>query len=111
MLDFLESLVLYQTDRLPCDLDGDGQISEHFMVAGMDTGLERFNPEWLFRVPGKIEGPCTNVRGERITSFALTNVRAAYGLNLPYLKDSDGDGFPDVIDPAPHQAGFRDGVK
>ena len=27
------------------------------MVQGMDTGLERFNPEWLFSVPGKIEGP------------------------------------------------------
>jgi hypothetical protein len=111
LIDFLNSLVLYQTDQLPCDLDGDGCISEHFMVQGMDTGRERFNPEWLFRVPGKIEGPCTNVRGDRVVSFALTNVRAAYGLDLPYLKDSDGDGFPDVIDPAPHRAGFRDGVK
>jgi hypothetical protein len=111
LLDFLNNLILFQTDQLPCDLDGDGKISEHFMVQGMDTGLERFNPEWLFRVPGKIEGPCTNVRGERIVSFALTNVRRAYGLDLPYIKDSDGDGFPDVIDPAPHQTGYRDGIK
>jgi hypothetical protein len=111
LIDFLNSLVLYQTDQLPCDLDGDGLINKHFMVQDMDTGLERFNPEWLFRVPGKIEGPCTNVRGERIVSFALTNVRQAYGLDLPYLKDSDGDGFPDVIDPAPHHPGYRDGVK
>jgi hypothetical protein len=111
LIDFLNSLVLYQTDQLPCDLDGDGRVSEHFIVQGMDTGLERFNPEWLFRVPGKIEGPVRNVRGEPIVSFALTNVRLAYGLDLPYLKDSDGDGFPDVIDPAPHQPGFRDGVK
>ena len=66
MLDFLDSLVLYQTDRLPCDVDGDGKISEHFVVAGRDTGLERFNPEWLFRVPGRIEGPMANVRGERL---------------------------------------------
>ena len=109
VLDFLESLVLYQTDRLPCDLDGDGVIAEHFVVAGMDTGYERFNPEWLFNTPGKIEGSVLNPDRERVTSFALTNVRAAYGLDLKYLKDSDGDGFPDVIDPAPFWPGYRDG--
>jgi hypothetical protein len=109
VLDFLESLVLYQTERVPCDIDGDGKISEHFLVQGMDTGYERFNPEWLFRVPGKIEGPVENVRGEKIVSYALTNVRDAYGLDLEYLKDSDGDGFPDVIDPAPYKRGYKDG--
>jgi hypothetical protein len=109
VLDFLESLVLYQTERIPCDIDGDGKISEHFMVGGMDTGYERFNPEWLFKVPGVIEGPTENVRGEKIISYALTNVREAYGLDLEYLKDSDGDGFPDVIDPAPFKRGYKDG--
>jgi hypothetical protein len=109
LLDFLESLVLYQTERIPCDIDGDGKISEHFMVGGMDTGYERFNPEWLFKVPGLIEGPTENVRGEKIVSYALTNVREAYGLDLEYLKDSDGDGFPDVIDPAPFKRGYKDG--
>jgi hypothetical protein len=109
VIEFLESMVLYQTERIPCDIDGDGKISEHFVVAGMDTGLERFNPEWLFKVPGKIEGPCENVRGEKVISFALTNIRQAYGLDLEYLKDSDGDGFPDVIDPAPFKRGFKDG--
>jgi hypothetical protein len=108
---FLQSLVLYQTDQLPCDMDGDGQITEHFIVQGMDTGLERFNPEWLFKVPGKIEGPIKNIRGEDIISYALTNVRQAYGLDLEYLKDSDGDGFPDVIDPAPFKRGYKDGEK
>jgi hypothetical protein len=111
LLDFLNSLILYQTERLPCDIDGDGQISEHFMVAGIDTGIERFNPEWLFRVPGKMEGWIEGVRSDRIQSCALTNVRAAYGLDLKYLKDTDQDGFPDVIDPAPRKAGYRDGER
>lgn len=108
---FLRSLVLYQTDQLPTDMNGDGKISEHFKVQGMDTGIERFNPEWLFEVPGKIEGKVRNVRNDRIVSHALTNVREAYGLNLEYLRDSDEDGFPDVIDAAPLVPGYRDGEK
>jgi hypothetical protein len=110
IIEFLESLVLYQTDRLACDVDGDGVISERFIVSGMDTGYERFNPEWLFRVAGEIEGPIKNLAGQKIISYALTNVAEAYGLNLEYLKDSDGDGFPDVIDPAPRRRGYKDGV-
>jgi len=111
LIAFLNSLVLYQTDQLPCDINGDGKISEKFKVAGMNTGLERFNPAWLFRIPGKSEGPIRNVRGEPIVSHALTNVRQAYGLDLEYLRDSDGDGFPDVIDPEPFIPGFKNGVK
>lgn len=109
VLAFLQNLVLYQTDQLPCDLNGDGRIDEHYIVQGMDTGRETFNPEWLFRIPGKIEGPITNVRGENIISFALTNIPQSYGLDLECLKDSDGDGFPDCIDPAPHKRGYKDG--
>ena len=33
------------------------------------------------------------------------------GLDLEYLRDSDGDGFPDVIDPAPFKKGYKDGVR
>jgi hypothetical protein len=110
IIEFLQSLVLYSTESIPCDIDGDGKISEHFMVQGMDTGIERMNPEWMFKVPGKIEGPTQNVKNEKIISYALTNVREAYGQELDMLKDSDNDGFPDVIDPEPLKKGFKDGV-
>jgi len=96
VLEFLRGMILYSCDDLPCDLDGDGKISDHFMVQGMDTGIERFNPEWLFRVPGKIEGEVTNPDGVRVRSFALTNVEEAYGAHLKWLEDKDHDGFPDA---------------
>lgn len=108
---FLQNLMLYQTDQLPCDVNGDGKIAAHFRVQGMDTGPERFNPEWLFRVPVRIEGPIRSVQGTRLVSFAAMNLRQAFGLELEYLRDSDGDGFPDVIDPEPTIRGYRDGVR
>ena len=52
VIAFLNSLVLYSTEDLPADINGDGRISEHFNVAGRDTGRECFNPEWLFNTPG-----------------------------------------------------------
>lgn len=95
VLAFLRGLVLYGVDDLPCDVDGDGTIAEHFTVAGQDTGVERLNPEWLFKTPGRIEGWIVNGMGERVQSFALTNAIEAYGGTLMYLMDADGDGFPD----------------
>ncbi|MFN3649092.1 MAG: di-heme oxidoredictase family protein [Armatimonadota bacterium] len=97
LLAFLRSLVLYGTDDLPTDLNGDGRIERHFRVAGRDTGVERFNPEWLFNVPGRIEGPGFAPDGRRIVSQALANVDRAYGSELEYLRDRNRDGFPDVL--------------
>ncbi|HEU4752557.1 MAG TPA: di-heme oxidoredictase family protein, partial [Armatimonadota bacterium] len=97
VLAFLRSLVLYATDDLPTDLNGDGRISAHYRVAGRDTGREVFNPEWLFNVPGRIEGPVVAPDGGRIVSRALVNLRQAYGLDLPFCRDRDRDGFPDAI--------------
>lgn len=96
LLEYLRGLVLYSVDDLKCDIDGDGKISEHFIVAGQDTGVERLNPEWLFRVPGRIEGDVTNPQGIKVRSFALTNVADAYGSNLKFLKDTNRTGFPDI---------------
>ena len=106
---WLSIQLLYPTDQVPADIDGDGVISDHFMVAGEDTGIERFNPEWLFQVPGEIEGLVTNPQGELVRSDALVNVRDAYGLDLEYLLDSDLDGFADVQDECPATTGYRDG--
>lgn len=96
LLEFLRGLVLYSVDDLPCDVDGDGKISEHFIVAGQDTGVERFNPEWLFRIPARIEGEVANPHGVKVKSFALTNAEQAHGGNLPFLKSTIRPGFPDV---------------
>jgi len=96
MLEYLRGLVLYSVDDLPCDVNGDGKISDHFIVAGQDTGVERLNPEWLFRIPGHIEGDVTNPQGVTVRSLALTNVADAYGAHLKYLEDSAHRGFPDA---------------
>ena len=76
-----------------------------------NTGVERFNAEWLFRVPVKIQGMMTNTDGVRVRSFAALNLKSAYGLTLPLRKDSDLDGWPDVWDHAPLKAGYRDGTR
>ena len=93
VLDFLEKLVLYDVESLPADIDGDRRIAGRFSVAGQDTGLERFNAEWLFRVPLQIQGPFVNVDGVTVLSFAGVNVDAAYGQLLPLRIDGDNDGW------------------
>lgn len=107
ILSFLGSLVLYQTDQLACDVDSDDKIDESFLVAGQDTGLESFRPEWLLRAACRIEGEIATVLDGKITSMAVTNLRDAYGLDLEYLNDSDEDNWPDVIDPKPGEPGER----
>jgi hypothetical protein len=77
-------------------VNGDGKIAEHFIVAGQDTGVERLNPEWLFKIPGRIEGEVTNPNGVKVKSFALTNVDDAYGAQLKWLKSTKYAGFPDA---------------
>ena len=110
LLAFLSKLVLYDIESLPADVDGDGEISEHFIVQGQDTGLERFNAEWLFRTPVRIQGPVLNTDGVLISSNAAANLGEAYGLALPFRVDSDLDGWPDVWDEAPNTAGYADSV-
>ncbi len=111
IVQFLQSLILYSTDTIPCDINGDGLIGLEFRVAGVNTGQERANPEWLMRTPGRIEGLVSNTRGETILSSALVNLSSAWGLELEWLRDSDGDGFPDKMDSKPGVRGYRDGER
>lgn len=110
LLDFLSKLVLYDIETLPTDMDGDGAISNDFTVAGVGTGVERFNPEWLFRTPVQIQGMVRNRFGQQVRSFAAVNLAQAYGLTLPLRVDTDLDGWPDAWDAAPGVPGYRDGV-
>jgi hypothetical protein len=95
LLAFLRGLVLYDTQQLPCDVDGDGQVAPDFEVAGQGTGAERLNPEWLFRIPARIEGWVVNLSGERVFSNAVLNLREAYALDLSGWSDRNRDRWPD----------------
>jgi hypothetical protein len=109
-LNLMRKLVLYDIETLPADIDGDGVISDHFVVAGKDTGIERFNAEWLFKTPLAIQGPVANHDGITVVSNCGMNIDQAYGRTLALRKDSDGDGWPDVWDHAPNAPGVKDGV-
>ena len=109
LVDFLRDLVLYDIWTLPADIDGDGKISDGYYVAGENTGQEVFNAEWLFKAPLKIQGAFVNSKGDTILSQAGENIVQAYGLALPLRRDSDEDGWPDVMDPCPNTPGYKDG--
>ncbi|HEX4951998.1 MAG TPA: di-heme oxidoredictase family protein [Thermoanaerobaculia bacterium] len=100
LLAFLDSLVLYQPDVLPADLDGDGRIADPYQVAGLPMGPERFQPELLFRVPPRYRGWTLDDGGERYFSYQLLNLAEAYGEGLAGLIDQDRDGLPDLAEPS-----------
>jgi len=110
VLTFLDKLRLYDIESLPADIDGDGVVSDAFVVQGVDTGRERFNAEWLFRTPVRIQGPYVNSFGVVVKSFAGMNIADAFGHGLALRRDSDEDGWPDVWDAAPMLRGYKDGV-
>ena len=115
--------LVVDSDRHPfCVLIGGGEAAAGAWAAeltqaealalrrGMNTLQERFNAEWLFRNPLRIQGPVVNSAGQTIVSFAGTNIDEAYGRTLPLRLDSDGDCWPDAWDAAPFQPGIKDGV-
>ncbi|HTQ79701.1 MAG TPA: di-heme oxidoredictase family protein [Thermoanaerobaculia bacterium] len=94
---FLESLVLYQPDSLPTDLNGDGKIEANYKVHGLDMGPERFRPEVMFQVSPHYRGWTNGPDGDHFFSYELLNVADAYGEKLPALLDANGDGIPDIL--------------
>ena len=101
---FLRTLVLYQPDQLPTDLDGDGKISPDYQVAGHPAGPERFQPELLLRVPPIYRGWTVGADGERYFSYELLNLAEAYGENLTALADRNHNGIPDIEEKSPPPA-------
>lgn len=103
VIAFLKSLVLYQPDELPTDINGDGKIEQNFAIQGRAIGPERFWPEFLFRVAPLYRGWVTQSDGESYFSYSLLNAPEAYGRTLEALIDKDGDRVPDVA----ADSGFR----
>jgi hypothetical protein len=110
LVDYLRSLVLYPTDEIPCDVDGDGKIAGEFEAAGQKVGYERFDARFLFRVPPRYKEVSRVIQPDgRVRPLLLIeNAPEAHGLKLPRRMDSDGDGFPDAVDPLPGKKGLRD---
>ena len=123
LLEFLESLVLYATDGIRSDLSAvadlsaipgiagiagiaaipaiaaDTKLGDHLQVAGVDVGYERFDARFLFAHPPRFHplAPIVDPYGRRKPLLRIENIAEAYGLDLPYRRDSHASGFPDVL--------------
>ncbi|HYG82892.1 MAG TPA: hypothetical protein VD861_21020, partial [Pyrinomonadaceae bacterium] len=99
LLDYLQSLVLYPTDEIGADIDGDGLASERYAVKGQYVGYERFDARFLFAVAPRYRHLYTvkDYLGREIPLSLIDNVAETYRLNLLYRRDEDADGFPDVL--------------
>ncbi|HSF39628.1 MAG TPA: di-heme oxidoredictase family protein [Thermoanaerobaculia bacterium] len=110
LLEYLGSLVLYSTDEIRSDIDGDGVLADVFQVAGTDVGYERFDARFLLVRPPRFRsvGTAVTPSGQRKVLALIDNVVEAFALDLPARRDSDRDGFPDVLDPAPQSPGIEE---
>ncbi len=110
LLGFLESLSLYQTEEIPCDINNDGIVASHFTINDQELGYERFDTRFLFLKDPLIENIAnvTDHKDRYRPLYLINNISEIYGFELPHRKDSDGDGFPDVLDPFPKQKGIID---
>jgi hypothetical protein len=101
LVDYLRSLVLYSTDEIPTDVNGDDFIAVPFEVAGQDVGYERFDARFLFANPPRFEVLARIIRYNGLPAplARIVNVAETYALGLAYRADSDGDGFADLVRP------------
>jgi len=101
LLAYLESLVLYPTDEVAADVDGDGARAESFEVRGQYVGYERFDARFLFAVAPRYRHlyDVKDYAGRSVPLSLIENAAETYRLDLPYRRDADGDGFPDVLGP------------
>lgn len=102
LLAYLRSMVLYVTDEIPADVDGDGVRAPSFEVADEEVGYERFDPRFLFHRPPRWRSlwETRDPEGRARTLAVLRDSAEAYRLDLPLRRDADRDGFPDALDPA-----------
>lgn len=110
LIEYLKSLVLYPTDEIPADIDGDGVTADEFTVATQPVGYERFDARFLFMHPPHYQ-PVGNVmryHGRTVPAALIENIPEAYRLDLPFRTDKDGNGFPDAVDAAPNGKGVSD---
>jgi hypothetical protein len=100
VISYLESLVLYPTDGIPADIDGDGQVSDDFEIYGVSVGFERFDPRFLFAVPPRFHRLwwSSDPEGRRFPLMLLENIADTYRLNLLCRRDANGNGVPDVLE-------------
>lgn len=97
LITYLRSLALYQTSELPTKLNYRARLSK--ASSESITRSEGFDVRVLFRIPPLYKVFRNVVSNERTISLAfIENIDQAYGLDLPFCRDSDGDSFPDVID-------------
>jgi hypothetical protein len=110
LLSYLKSLVLFQTDVIPADIDGDDKIAEDFTVLGQAVGYERFDARFLFVHPPRYRKVGQYVRYDRrhMPLLLIDNVAEAYGLDLPARSSKGGDGFSDVVRVGADERGAAD---
>jgi hypothetical protein len=103
LLAYLEALVLYPTDEVAADIDGDGVRADSFEVRGQSVGFERFDARFLFAVAPRYRHlyDVKDYMGRTVPLSLIENVAETYRLDLPYRRDADGDGFPDMLGPVP----------
>ena len=103
---FLSSLVLFQPDQIPVDLNNDGHIDANYHTSNGPAGPERFEPELLFRVPPHYRGWATGPDGDRYFSYELLNAQEAYG-RLPSKTANANRNTKAVTGSSSAMAGFK----